>query len=251
MITTLEKLGLSEKEANVYLAVLELGASNVQNIAQKAGVNRATTYVILETLAKKGLASSYEKGKKTFFTAENPEQLERLLKRQEDDLETKHQELKKLIPELKAIFNLAGNKPKVKFYEGMEGLKAMQQDALRASIKAGEIYAFTPLDRYLESFPQQETVINRVQRKVRIKVIYTHKNGPVKNASSKKDLRIARFVPRNKFPFESMIDIFPRSTVRIYNFKPTFMGVMIENPQVAKTLKAVFDLAWESAEKYD
>ena len=39
----LQKIGLSEKEAKVYLAALELGQASVQNIARKAEVNRATT----------------------------------------------------------------------------------------------------------------------------------------------------------------------------------------------------------------
>lgn len=249
MIITLEKLGLSEKEAKVYLAALELGSDSVQNIAKKAQVNRATTYVILETLAKKGLSSSFEKGVKTFFTAESPEQLDRLIKNKEEQISVERQELEKLIPELKAIYNLAENKPKVKFYEGKEGLKAMQQDTIRSNVK--EIYSFTPLDRYLEVFPNQEPVETRIKRKLKLYVIYTNEKGRIDNANNSKQLRTARFIPRNKFPIESMIDIFPKFGVRIYNFKPHFAGVMIENIQVAKTLKAIFDFVWEATEKYN
>jgi len=249
MITTLEKLGLTEKEAKVYLAALELGADSVQNIAKKAGVNRATTYVILESLAKLGLASSYEKGKKTFFVAEAPEQLDNLLKREEQDISDRRLELKKFIPELKAIFNLSTGKPKLKYYEGYDGVKAMYQEALK--IKIDEIYSFTPLDNYLEAFPEQNSVKDRVMKKWKLRVIYTNKNGPVKDATDKKKLRIARFVPRDKFPFESMIDIFPSYGIRIYNFIPNFNGVVIEDKQVAKTLKAIFDISWIGAEKYN
>ena len=53
----LQELGLSEKEARVYLALFELGPSVVSGLAKKAGINRSTTYVILETLAKRGLVS--------------------------------------------------------------------------------------------------------------------------------------------------------------------------------------------------
>ena len=61
------ELGLSEKEASVYLASLELGASSVQKISQQAKINRATTYVIIESLSKKGLMSTMEKAGKIFF----------------------------------------------------------------------------------------------------------------------------------------------------------------------------------------
>ena len=60
----LEHLGLSDKEARVYLAALEMGPSPVQDISHKAHVNRATTYVMIESLAARGLMSTFQKGKK-------------------------------------------------------------------------------------------------------------------------------------------------------------------------------------------
>ena len=100
----LQKLGLSDKEAKVYLSSLELGPSPVQVIAQKAGVNRATTYVMIESLIGRGLMSSFEKGKKRFFTAESPDQLMTLLKKEEAEVGTKIKQLGDMIPELKMIF---------------------------------------------------------------------------------------------------------------------------------------------------
>jgi sugar-specific transcriptional regulator TrmB len=71
----LAELGLAAKEADTYLAMLELGPASVQDIAKKAGINRTTTYVMIEGLKKHGLVSTFERGKKTLFSAENPEQL--------------------------------------------------------------------------------------------------------------------------------------------------------------------------------
>ena len=42
----LEAVGLTEKQAKVYVAALFLGPAAVQRIAEQAEVNRATTYVI-------------------------------------------------------------------------------------------------------------------------------------------------------------------------------------------------------------
>ena len=55
----LKELGFSEKESEVYLAMLELGPAAVQDIAKKAGVNRSTTYVMIESLKRRGLISTY------------------------------------------------------------------------------------------------------------------------------------------------------------------------------------------------
>lgn len=101
----LTNLGLSEKEAKVYLAALELGKCPVQKISQKAGVNRATTYFIIKGMMKKGLMSSYTEGKKQFFFAEAPEKLKILFKDQELALKRKEEYLEKIITK---ISNLPG-----------------------------------------------------------------------------------------------------------------------------------------------
>lgn len=91
----LTKLGLSDKEAAVYLAALALGAGPVQPIARRAQVARATTYLVLESLMKRGLVTQYEEGKKTVFVAEPPQQLAQLLEKQESVIQEKRQHLKK------------------------------------------------------------------------------------------------------------------------------------------------------------
>jgi len=251
MHNSLEKFGFASKETKVYLATLELGATSVQKIARKAGVNRVTTYVILNSLSKKGLISTFEKGKKRFFAAENPEQLKQILRKQDDEIQKRKEDLAKVLPELKAIYNLSDAKTKIRFYEGTEGFKALQQDALRLTPTKGEIYSITPLDRYLESFPKQESVRDRIKKKIHAYIIYTHSHGPVPDSLNRKENRETRIVPQKKFNFESSIEITPDQVVRIYNFKPTFSGVVIHDKQIANTMKAFFDLAWEKADEYN
>ena len=72
----LQEVGLQEKEAKVYIAMLELGRATAQDIAKKADVNRATTYFVMENLMKKGLASAIDEGPRQYFLPEDPSQLE-------------------------------------------------------------------------------------------------------------------------------------------------------------------------------
>ena len=85
----LQEIGLNEKEAKVYLAALELGQSVVQDIAKKAGVNRATTYFVIEGLMKMGLMSSFHKGKKQYFVAADPDRLIRVVEQEKGSIERK------------------------------------------------------------------------------------------------------------------------------------------------------------------
>lgn len=55
LIRNLTEFGLSDKEARIYLALLELEIATAFDTAKHAGINRSSTYVVLESLKKKGL----------------------------------------------------------------------------------------------------------------------------------------------------------------------------------------------------
>src|SRR3989339_81587 len=170
----LEKIGLADKEAKVFLASLELGSSAVQEIAKKAGINRATTYVIIEKLMKKGLMSSVEKGKKTYFQTEDPKRLLKLLEEQEEGIKRKEEEFKKYLPELETLFNSTEEKPKVRFFEGKDGLIAIREDYFKAKDK--EVLGIFARDEEKKVFTQEErknALKERINKKINLKLIYT------------------------------------------------------------------------------
>jgi HTH-type transcriptional regulator, sugar sensing transcriptional regulator len=144
-------LGLSEKESKVYLAALELGPETAQKIAQKAGINRPTAYVQIESLKNRGLMSQFDKGKKTFYVAESPERLSSLLNVLEKELEFKKVETERVLPSLLNLFAGKGERPKVRFLEGVEGLKTIQQEFLRSKEK--KIVGLTNLDELYNLVP--------------------------------------------------------------------------------------------------
>lgn len=119
-------LGLSSTETKVYLAGLTLGPTSVQEIAKKAKLSRTATYEAVSQLQERGLISTFERGKKRFFSAEEPERalayFKQHVKRMEDKLET----FDRLIAELKML--AGGERPTVRFYEGDEALYALFND---------------------------------------------------------------------------------------------------------------------------
>src|SRR3989344_6106685 len=135
MLPELQNLGLSEKEARVYLAALELGPTTAEKLSAQAKVNRSTTYVQLEALMKAGLMSTYEEGKKTYFAPESPERLRRLLAKQKDAISTKERDLSSLLPELLRQYEGAGERPVVRFFPGKEGITAVRAEVLTTKDK--------------------------------------------------------------------------------------------------------------------
>ena len=112
----LQNAGLSENEAKIYLATLELGQTSVSRIARQAGIKRTTVYLSLESLMAKGLISAIKKDNKTHYYAEDPRDLERIM-------EERKKEISNLIPQLLAFTNLIDNKPEIRYFEGEEGIK--------------------------------------------------------------------------------------------------------------------------------
>jgi sugar-specific transcriptional regulator TrmB len=240
----LVSLGLSEKEAKVYLAALDLGPETVQKIAQKAGVNRPTAYVQIESLKEKGLMSQFEKGKKTFYVAESPERLSSLLNAFEKELEFKRAETSRILPALLDVFAGAGERPKVRFLEGVEGLKTIQQEFLKSKEK--KIYGFTNLDELFKLIPDQDTYSKkRASSGIESFMIYTKKDGPVENASDVKRLRTAKFMSLEKMPIRADLSIFDNKII-LANYKSKPVGIIIENEGMAETLKAMFKFIWDS-----
>lgn len=241
----LKNLGLSEKESLVYLAALELGPETVQNIAKKAGINRATTYLQIESLKEKGLMSEFEKGKKAFFAAESPEQLGRLLNVWEKELDFKKAEVGRILPALKDLFAGAGERPIVRFFEGIEGARTLQAEFLNAKKK--QIESFANLDKLFTAFPKHEEDFTkkRIGKGIQSRVIYTRKEGPVENATDPKQLRVAKYIAPEKFPIGVDITIFD-DKVAIVTYRTKPIGILLEGQEIADTIRGMFNLVWES-----
>lgn len=240
------KLGLSDKEAKVYLASLELGYDTVLNISKKAGINRPTAYFILESLQKKGIVTTFEKDKKTYFASESPDKLVALLNKQKEDLNQKQKEFENILPEFKALYNLPTEKPTVRFFEGRQGLLSIREDFLKTTDKKIEsIYCYDDIQKVFTAEENKDFTARRTAKGIKTFAIYTSINGPVKRPSAPGE---RRFLPFNKFPITSDIAIY-NDKVAITCLKGKLSGVIIENKEMAHTMRTLFYLAWETAKK--
>ena len=243
MFEQLQHLGLSENEAKTYMAMLELGPSVMAEIAKKAQINRPTAYVQIESLKKKGLVSTQTKGKKQFFIAESPDKLELLIESELKNIENKKSDLGNFLPELLNLFNTSGQRPHVKFFEGKEGVLALQKEFLKTDHTP--IYGITSLDNVFEVFPEFENtyIKKRVQKKIPSRTIYTSRKGPILKQSDDASLRESKYIEPDKLPLGVDITIF-KDKVAIIALKGQISGTLIEHKEVADSFKAIFELIW-------
>jgi len=231
------EFGLSEDVARVYLASLELGPSGATAIAEKANIQRTNFYHISRVLMSRGLFKQTKKGRSLLFVAEPPEKVVELER-------VKLARLEERLPELKAITNSSGIKPKVFYFEGVDGIRQINNDTLKYK---GEIVGFTS-PRYLsleKGNAHHKYVSDRLAIKNKVRVI-----GEVSNevmalkAKDREEMRETRMLPKESFTSEIEFAMYG-DRIAIIDYKESF-GLIIEGREITKTLKMVFELVWQS-----
>jgi sugar-specific transcriptional regulator TrmB len=242
----LRRLGFDDKEAKVYMASLELGPSPVQKIAERASVPRATTYLVLDELRKKGLVTTFDRGKKTFFVAESPHQLSSLIADRAAEVQQQQLLLKELVPMLDAHGQFKeSNRPVVRYYEGPGGVKSFVKDAF--SRRGGEVLGYLHLDRAEQTlanagFPLDKVRAHRAKQSIISRVIYTSTNGLKPGYSTPE--RKARFVKEDIFTLPADISIYGNRVVFMPYGAP-LRGVVIEDVDIADAMRVLFELVWQ------
>lgn len=241
--------GLSEKEASVYLAALEMGPSPVQDISHKAKVNRATTYVMIESLTSRGLMSTYVKGKKRFYAAETPDRLRTILRLQQKELEEKENELKEVLPMLMALYNAEGEKPQIRYLEGMEGIHTVRESLGRLEGEFIQIVPYDDIMSFKEIVAKQAEHLNEVlDSQASYRALLVMKDPKIESVPKAPNGE-ARVVPADKFPIHAEITV--RSNhILLYSYRSTILSVVIISQEIADTIRALFEMAWQGTADY-
>lgn len=238
----LEKTGLNQKEAFVYMALLELGTSSVENIAKMAGTKRPTTYLILEELQKKGLATLVPKSKKVLYMPEPPDKII-------SDLNKKQELLKRFLPNLLAIYNEPKNKPSVLLYEGKDAVKDLYDKILNAD----QVDWFGTVRDFVNLYPEYEDklVKKTLDKKIRVREILTQNPIDIKfaQAVTHTDYYQQRFLkPNEKFLTDNALY---DGCVAFFSYEPHIFAVAIQSKVIYQSLRTLFELAWTQSETYE
>lgn len=239
MIPQLRKLGFSDHEAAVYLAALELGEASVQRIAKKAKLKRTTVYGLIDILKDRGLIKTTKNRKRTLYFAEDPRRLKELAQEAERTADA-------LLPSLLAMANLIDRKPKILFFEGVEGIKDLYKETL--------LYPDSRICGWLsaESFRREETWFDRSYRPIRKeKKIYTDVIVPdlpetrSYHNKDREDFHRTKIDVKGGNAISSDILLFGTRHIAILSWEE-MTGLIIESRKIHDTLSAIFSAHWES-----
>ncbi|QQR77419.1 MAG: hypothetical protein IPJ67_04820 [Candidatus Moraniibacteriota bacterium] len=240
----LQEIGLQEKEARVYIAMLELGRATAQDIAKKADVNRATTYFVMENLMKKGLASAVDEGTKQYFLPEDPSQLEAIFEKKRIEFEAQKERVSALVSELSERNALKNKNPVVKYYLGKEGILRMAHSSFKYA-KGEKLYTVFSKDELDKYISKEETAKARAKRVKNHMEAHALCNASENLVSEEGDVILR--VPQEVCNFPGDISVY-KDTIQFISYED-MLGIVIENKAIAMTIRSLFGLAFERAEE--
>ena len=252
IIKQLIEFGLSDKEAKVYLALIELEVATVTEISKTANIKRSSTYVVLESLKEKGLVSMSEDKKVQNYVAISPDML--LLEAQTrakkaEDIKIK---ISEIVPELKALHKDTKQKPIVKVFEGKQGVMNSMSESLECDEKL--IRVCSSHESWLNEYPDfKEFIIDYVKRrhKLGIKMHSIHPDTDVAIQLTKMnpfEFDKTVLIPKLKYKFPAELAIWDNKIGYVSPDKRGF-AMTIESKEIAEVMKTLFDLAYEEAKR--
>lgn len=243
----LQEIGLSEKEAQIYLALLQVDSSSIQDIAKRTDINRTTVYPVLESLAKKGLVGEIQDGKKTLYQAAPPERLETFVERQKIMLDEKSKRLVDIIPELKGVQRESSEKPVVKYYEGRDGAISANLDFFNVKDAEGTGFFFFNKDLIDETFTKEEIAkVQAIRPKKQIQGISLYTSEKVDLPSNEITTRVK--IDSSKYPIKCDLSIY-EDRVMVVTLAGKVSSIFIQNKDFADSLKSLFKLAFDNIKK--
>lgn len=237
-VEILKKTGLSEKQAVVYQATLELGTASVEAIAKKAGTKRPTTYLVLDDLAKSGLVTLVPRAHKSLYSAESPERLI-------GDAERRTELLKRALPEMLAFYNTKKDKPAVQLYEGKDAVYEIYERILAAK----EVAFFSTIRDIIAVYPDIPRRLNEraMNGGAYVREFLTRSQGDLDYAKTMRhgEHFQQRFAPRagEFFTDNCLFD----GQVAFFSFDPYIFVILIKHRGIYGSLKSLYDCAWAAA----
>lgn len=247
-IETLTASGLEPSVAAVYVALLELGESQVPAISLKTSLSRASIYEALTHLIAEGYIEYRKEGRNAYYKANHPEKLRDLVAQKKREIALLEGEMGETIRSLAGIFNLSLNKPGIRFFEGIEGLKEIYLDTLTEKQPIYAILSPTSIHPELVDWLDNTYVKKRIEAEIHAQVIVSQEKETTYSNESKVSYRETVTVKNNEFPIDIEINIYGTNRVAFISYsKNEMVGFIIESNAIYNSMKSFFQLAWIQA----
>jgi hypothetical protein len=236
----LKRIGLDDKETEIYLSVLSLKVARASTIAKVAKQERSNTYLLLRSLKEKGLISEVERGKVIHFIAEPPQRLLQYVEMQELALRSLKPLIDGILPMLSSLTKPLIGAPRVTMLQGETGMRQIYKDCLHQDICG----LFNPTAMYTAFGENIVTMVLGKHPQMHGRDLLV--DGPGAKRYMKEipqdEYYNIRILPKT-ITFEADTMIFG-DTVALIAYDDERTIVRIENANIANAFRAWFELMW-------
>lgn len=239
-INDLKKLGLSQSESVLYLALLKLGSSEVQSLIEETGFYKANIYEALEKLCQKGIVSKViEKGKR-IYQIQKPESLIDFIRMKKSELDEEERIANDLIKEIeKKKRNYAQETAMV--FRSLAGVKQIYSEIINEKL---DYLAFgSPKESdIIGDYYWQNLHLKQKENKIKAKMIF-HKSLRSWKKIIPKEIIELRFFDEEFEPLTETTIYGNKVAFTIWTDNPVV--TIINNEHIANSYKQVFNLLWK------
>ncbi|MDD5133340.1 MAG: helix-turn-helix domain-containing protein [Candidatus Nanoarchaeia archaeon] len=239
----LKKLGLSEGEIKVYNSLLEIGATSINKIHEKVGIDRRNIYDILNKLIERGLISYIEIGGKKTFNISNPNKIISYIEEKKLSLDEIKNEISKAIPQMQEIFRSEKQEMFAEIFKGAEGVKAVWEDLLNYD----SIYWIGSGGYIPEKYPAffKDWNKRRIKKKVKSYHLYRYEKWYI---TSKSWFTGAKILPK-EFSGNPTVTVIYGDKVGQMLLGENVSVFIIKSKELAENYKKYFKYLWENIAK--
>lgn len=246
VVKYLERLGLDQEQAHMYLFLLQQGPSTVLAISRGLKTGRTKLYPLLEDLAEKQLITIHERHYGTSYEAQPPHVLEFLI----SEHERKAENLRSNLPAVTDILGqLQADSPttsRIVEYRGVDGLKQMNFNLTKAE-KEYRVFELAGLDKLLgKHFADKMRTITR-EKRTKTYDLTNNPNRANEPGVVGDPLAATRYLDPKVFKIQFETLIYNNCVALLSYDKEDIFGVEIYNDKLAAQQKQLFDLLWSQA----
>ncbi|MFZ2310235.1 MAG: helix-turn-helix domain-containing protein [Patescibacteria group bacterium] len=243
----LKELGFSDNTIKIYNRLIEVGYSSARQLAENLNLPRPTVYDNLKLLMDNELVVEKMEESKKLFGVDDIKNLKHLVRSKIEELKNNEKMIEELLPGLK--LKTKALEPKIKFYNGSEGIKKVLKDLLW--YKDIETYTMWPISEMVDILGEDYLAnLNRrrIRQNISIKGIWPKdkvidfKKYPYLGIG-KGHLRELRLAPKNMT--WNMSYWLYADKVAFISSKTESFGFVIHSRDFANLIKSQFDVIWQ------
>ena len=241
----LMKLGLSKTESVLYLALLKLGASNVQNLIKETGFYKANTYQALERLIDKGIISKVVENNHRIYQIQNPQSLIEYVDKKRHEIQAQEKIAVELSKQVKLSKKHICTPETAIVMRGFAGVKQIYKEIIDKQLDYVVFGSPLESDEIGEHY-WQNLHLKQHDKGIKTKMIFHKSLRHWKKLITIPEIEL-RFLNEELEPLTETTIYGTKVALVVWVEKP--IVTIIDNGHVANSYRQTFEMMWKLARK--